>query len=137
MATEGNPYQLLGCPDGMYITLKQIKEIKFSDTACVTEIKTPIVSYKIPKEINDDPESWEAFSKIFISPNQWNMKKNFYASTISYLRSDGKPEKSSLPEIFKVTFTNNQYQTISVYSVSVFSISGFLYYSFSPRTACR
>ena len=47
MATEGNPYQLLGCPDGMYITLKQIKKIKFSDTARVTEIKTPIVSYKI------------------------------------------------------------------------------------------
>ena len=137
MATEGNPYQLLGCPDGMYITLKQIKELKFSDTARVTEIKTPIVSYKIPKEINDDPESWEAFSKIFISPNQWNMKKNFHASTISYLRSDGKPEKSSLPKIFKVTFTNNRYQTISVYSVSVFSVSGFLYYSFSPGTACR
>ena len=135
MATEGNPYQLLGCPDGMYITLKQIKEIKFSDTARVTEIKTPIVSYKIPKEINDDPESWEAFSKIFISPNQWNMKKNFHASTISYLRSDGKPEKSSLLEIF--FFTNNGYQTISVYSVSVFSVSGFLYYSFSPGTACR
>ena len=57
MATEGNPYQLLGCPDGMYITSKQIKEIKFSDTARVTEIKMPIVSYKIPKEINDDPES--------------------------------------------------------------------------------
>ena len=103
----------------------------------MTEIKTPIVSYKIPKEINDDPESWEAFSKIFISSNQWNMKKNFHASTISYLRSDGKPEKSSLPEIFKVTFTNNRYQTISVYSVSVFSVSGFLYYSFSPGTACR
>ena len=64
MATEGNPYQLLGCPDGMYITLKQIKEIKFSDTARVTEIKMPIVSYKIPKEINDDPESWEAFQKF-------------------------------------------------------------------------
>ena len=42
MATKGNPYQLLGCPDGMYITLKQIKEIKFSDTARVTEIKTPL-----------------------------------------------------------------------------------------------
>ena len=44
MATEGYLYQLLGCPDGMYITFKQIKEIKFSDTARVY--------HKIPKEIN-------------------------------------------------------------------------------------
>ena len=51
ITSSSYPFQLLGCPDGMYITLKQIKEIKFSDTARVTEIKTPIVSYKIPKEM--------------------------------------------------------------------------------------
>ena len=60
------------------------------------------------------------------------MKNNFHASTISYLSSDGKPEKSSLLEIFKVT--NNRYQTISVYSVSVFSLLFFFSWNCMPLT---
>ena len=46
------------------LILKQLKEVKFGDTVSIAEIQTAIVRYGVPKEVNDDPESWEAFSKI-------------------------------------------------------------------------
>ena len=103
MAKPGRePYFFHNCDDSFFTTLKQLKEVKFGDTVCITEIKTPIVRYGVPKEVNDDRESWEAFSKIFISPNEKNLTRNALATTISYIRSDGKPEQGTLRDIFKV-----------------------------------
>ena len=73
MDEKGN-YKANECPQGIYVTLKQLKELKFADTIWITEIKTPIVKYQVPKEVHDDPTSWEAFSNIFISPNRQILK---------------------------------------------------------------
>ena len=81
MAEPGRePYFIHKGDDGFFTTLKQLKEIKFGDTICITEIKLPIVRYGVPKEVNDDRESWEAFSKIFNSPNESNLKRNLKAT---------------------------------------------------------
>ena len=100
---------------GVYFTLKKLKECKFGDTVRITEIKTPIAQYQVPKEVHDDPASWEAFSKIFISPNREMFKKNLELTFISYLRSDGKPEKDSLMKIHQVN-------SLAGYSYMVFNI---------------
>ena len=60
-------YEIFSSEDGFYTTLKALKNLKFGDTVQLTDIKTPIVQYPIPKEIDNDPESWDAFSKIFVA----------------------------------------------------------------------
>ena len=55
------------CDEGYFVTLKQLKEVKFGNTVRITEIKSPIVRFGVPKEVNDDPDSCDAFSKIFIT----------------------------------------------------------------------
>ena len=99
---ESNPYYIDACEDGFFVTLKQLKEQKFGDTVCITEIKTPIVHYQVEKAINDDHESWDAFSKIFIAANRPAVAKNIHTTFISYIRSDGKPERDTLSSLFKV-----------------------------------
>ena len=97
-------YRYFLCPDGAYLTLKKLKEIQFGDTVRITEIKTPLVQFQVPKEVHDDPESWEAFSKIFISSDEQTFQENLETTFISYLRSDGKPETQPLSIIYKVKF---------------------------------
>ena len=89
-------------PQGLYFTLKQLKEFKFGDTVQIIEIKSPTVQYQVPKEVHDDPASWEAFPEIFISPNRGKFKTNLEQTFISYLRNDGKPEKDSVMKIHQV-----------------------------------
>ena len=95
-------YRASYCDEGYFVTLKQLKEVKFGNTVRITKIKSPIVRFGVPKEVNDDPDSWDAFSKIFITSNPANFKKNAQDTLISYIRSDGKPEQKTLTEIFKV-----------------------------------
>ena len=99
MAVPGKEaYRASYCDEGYFVTLKQLKEVKFDNTVHSTKIK----SNEVPKEVNDDPDSWDAFSKIFITSNPANLKKNAQDTLISYIRSDGKPEHKTLTEIFKV-----------------------------------
>ena len=99
MAAPGKEaYRASYCDEGYFVTLKQLKEVKFGNTVRITEIKLN----GVPKEVNDDPDSWDAFSKIFITSNPANFKKNAQDTLISYIRSDGKPEQKTLTEIFKV-----------------------------------
>ena len=100
---EKGPHRILFSPDGLYITLKQLKESKFADTVCITKIKTPIGEYHVPKEVNGDPLSWDSFKKIIICSDKSELIKNTASTTISYFRSDGKPEKITLTELHKVS----------------------------------
>ena len=100
--TKKDPYHLKKDPDGYYYTLKQLKNLKFGDTVCIKEIKTPMVQFTVPKEINDDPTSWDAFSKIFISSDFENPQKDISSSMITYIRSDGKLEKSQFTHLIVV-----------------------------------
>ena len=102
MADPNPLYFISASEDGFFGTFNQLKEQKFGDTVRITEIKTPIVHYHVEKAINDDPASWDAFSKIFIAANKPTAFKNARATFISYIRSDGKPERDSLPSLFKV-----------------------------------
>ena len=75
MAAPGKEaYRASYCDEGYFVTLKQLKEVKFGNTVRITEIKSPIVPFGVPKEVNDDPDSWDAFSKIFITSNPANLK---------------------------------------------------------------
>ena len=70
MADPNPLYFISASEDVFFVTFKQLKEQKFGDTVRITEIKTPIVHYHVEKAINDDPASWDAFSKIFILSGQ-------------------------------------------------------------------
>ena len=49
MAETDFTYSVLQNEDGLYVTLKQLKEIKFADTVTMKEIKTPMVNYTLSK----------------------------------------------------------------------------------------
>ena len=103
MDFEGIKFPILQDNTGFYLTFKLLKNLKFADTVTILEVQTALKpNFKIPKEIHDNPESWHALSNLYISTTHANLKKNLQKFSIGYLRHDGKPERITLFDAYKV-----------------------------------
>ena len=89
--------------EGCYMTLRALKNIQYGDKSTITEIKTPLVDIIVPSNIQDDPESWDMFTKLYFCKSLQDVKKYANEFFISYNRVDGKPEKETLTNLYKVS----------------------------------
>ena len=85
------------------MTLRALKNIQYGDKSTITEIKTPLVDIIVPSNIQDDPESWDMFTKLYFCKSLQDVKKYANEFFISYNRVDGKPEKETLTNLYKVS----------------------------------
>ena len=67
-----------------------------------TEIKTPLVDVTVPNDVQDDQEKWDAFTKLYFCKSLQDIKKSADQFIIFYNRVDGKPEKETLTNLYKV-----------------------------------
>ena len=89
--------------EGCYMTLRALKNIQYGDKSIITEIKTPLVDVIVPTNIQDDPENWDMFTKFYFCKSLQDVKKYADEFFISYNRVDGKPERETLTNLYKVS----------------------------------
>ena len=88
--------------NGYFITLKTLKNLKFGDQVVITLVSTSHSCFDIPKEIESDPDSQRKFAKFYFRAKE-DVDSHMDTFNVSYIRSDGNPEKTNLKNLFIVS----------------------------------